>query len=115
MKKTMYNTVQNEQPKTALNSIKAVNESKVDIIQRGTVTEITMGGRTFQVSDPKRIEQTVTVLKSHDEALHQLRQRIKEHTTVINQMQQTINTLSTEVQRLKEITNGYGSQQISNY
>lgn len=95
--------------------LKHAAESKLGMLQRGSVTEITLGDRTFQITDPKRIEQTISVLKHHDEALHILRSRLKEHHSVLGQLIQEINTLKNEVQRLKEITNGYGSQEFSNY
>ena len=90
-------------------------ESKLSILERGSVTEITLGGRTFQITDPKRIEQTFSVLQHHEESLHLLRQRVKEQSSAINQLINEVTTLKNEVQRLKEITNGYGSQELSNY
>lgn len=90
-------------------------QSKLQMLQRGSVTEITMGDRTFQVTDPKRIEQTISVLQHHEEALFTLRQRVKEHHTAINALIIEVEKLKNEVQRLKEITNGFGSNELSNY
>jgi len=115
---SMYSQPTKEQQEAIDNKTKTVGAmatSKLQMLQRGSVTEITMGDKTFQVTDPKKIEQTITVLKTHDEAIFTLRQRVKEQTSVINQLLQDVNTLKNEVQRLKEITNGYGSQEFSNY
>lgn len=98
------------------NKTKLVNdlaESKLTMLQRGSVTEITLGGRTFQISDPKKIEHAISILKHQEEAISNLRVKIKEHSTAIGQLVREIQNLKNEVQRLKEITNGYGSQEFN--
>ncbi|AQW88809.1 putative structural protein [Erwinia phage pEa_SNUABM_50] len=89
---------------------------QLSVLRQGTVTEITMGGQTFQVSDPKRIEQAISFLERHEESLFTLRQRIKEQNKAINVLIQEIEKLKADVQRLKEESNnGFGSQEYSNY
>lgn len=111
----MYSNNNDDQFEQKSEVLKHAVESKLGMIQRGSVTEITLGDRTFQVTDPKRIEQTISVLKHQEEAIHTMRTRLKEHHNAIGVLVQEIQTLKNEVQRLKEITNGYGSQQFSNY
>jgi cell shape-determining protein MreC len=115
MNKGMYSSVPDEKFAQKSAILKDSAESKLNMVQRGSVTEITLGGRTFQVSDPKRIEQTVTILKNHEEAMHTMRQRLKEQHNAIAVLLQEIQTLKNDVQRLKEITNGYGSQEYNGY
>lgn len=119
MKSRIYSEpelTEEEKPEIALEKEKLKeNASQLSILRQGTVTEITMGDRTFQVTDPKRIEQAITFIGQHEEALFTLRQRIKEQTSILKIMANDIATLKQEVQRLKEITNGYGSQEFSNY
>ncbi|AMM43850.1 virion structural protein [Pectobacterium phage vB_PcaM_CBB] len=111
----MYSNNNDDQFEQKSDVLKNAAESKLSMIQRGSVTEITMGDRTFQVTDPKRMEQTISVLKHQEEAIQNLRARMKEHHNAISVLVQEIQTLKNEVQRLKEITNGYGSQEFSNY
>lgn len=111
----MYSNNKDDQFEQKSDALKNAAESKLSMIQRGSVTEITMGDRTFQVTDPKRMEQTISVLKHQEEAIQNLRSRMKEHHNAISVLVQEIQTLKNEVQRLKEITNGYGSQEFSNY
>lgn len=115
MNKGMYSSEPDESFARKSAILKDSAESKLNMVQRGSVTEITLGGRTFQVSDPKRIEQTVTILKNHEEAMHTMKQRLKEQHNAIGILVQEVNTLKQEVQRLKEITNGYGSQEYTGY
>lgn len=119
MKSRIYDEPKLTEEEKAISASEALklkeNKSQLSILRQGSVTEITMGDRTFQVTDPKRIEQAISFIGQHEEALFNLRQRVKEQTTIINLMVNDIATLKQEVQRLKEITNGYGSQQLSNY
>lgn len=88
----------------------------LSILRQGAVTEITMGGQTFQVSDPKRIEQAISFLERHEESLFTLRQRIKDQNKALNVLIQEIEKLKADVQRLKEESNnGFGSQEYSGY
>ncbi len=111
----MYSNNKDDQFEQKSDALKNATESKLSMIQRGSVTEITMGEKTFQVTDPKRMEQTISVLKHQEESIQILRTRMKEHHNAISILVQEIQTLKNEVQRLKEITNGYGSQEFSNY
>lgn len=111
----MYTNQKDEDFDNKSKLVQQTAQSKLSMIQRGSVTEITLGDRTFQVTDPKRMEQTISVLKHQEEAIQILRSRVKEQHTAINILIQEVNTLKNEVQRLKEITNGYGSQEFSNY
>jgi hypothetical protein len=119
MKSRIYSEpelTEEEQEELAKEKLKVTeNVSQLSILRQGSVTEITMGDRTFQVTDPKRIEHAISFIGQHEEAIFNLRQRVKEQTTIINLMVNDIATLKQEVQRLKEITNGYGSQEFSNY
>ncbi|AFC21731.1 virion structural protein [Cronobacter phage vB_CsaM_GAP32] len=116
MKHGMYSDNNNDQHfEEKTNALKSIAESKLSMIQRGSVTEITMGDRTFQVTDPKRLEQMISVLKHQEESIQVLRTKIKEHHNAISVLVQEVQTLKNEVQRLKEITNGYGSQEFTNY
>lgn len=111
----MYSNHEDEQFEQKSEILKQSAESKLSMIQRGSVTEITMGDRTFQVTDPRRMEQTISVLKHQEDAIIALNRRVKEQHNAIGILVQEIQTLKNEVQRLKEITNGYGSQEFSNY
>lgn len=116
MKSKIYAESPSEQNEST-SSTKKLNEnlSQLSILKQGAVTEITMGDRTFQVTDPKRIEQSIVYIERHEEALFLLRQRLKEQSTVINNLRNDVETLKQEVQRLKEITNGYGSREYTGY
>ncbi|SOK58556.1 hypothetical protein [Yersinia phage fHe-Yen9-04] len=92
------------------------DSKQLSILRQGSVTEITMSGKTFQVSDPKRIEHAIIILERHEEVLFTLRQRIKEQTQSINILLNEIEKLKSDVQRLKEESNnGFGSQEYTNY
>lgn len=115
MNKGMYSSKADENFDKKSNALKEQAESKLDIIQRGSVTEITLGNRKFQVSDPAKLERVISILKGQEDAISTMRQRMKEQHNALAVLVQEVQTLKNEVQRLKEITNGYGSQEYSGY
>lgn len=96
---------------------KKINENyqQLNLLRQGTVTEITIGDKVFQVTDPKRIEMAIKCLEQHEESLFKLRQRVKEQSTVINALQYEINAMKGDIQFLREnlYGNSYGSREVS--
>jgi hypothetical protein len=115
MSKGMYSSKPDESFDKKSEVLKEQAQSKLDILQRGSVTEITLGNRKFQISDPAKLERVAMILKGHEDMLSTMRNRIKEQHNAISVLISEVQTLKNEVQRLKEITNGYGSQEYSGY
>ena len=94
---------------------KKVEESyDLSVLKSGSVTEITLGDKKFEVIDPNRIEQSLKLISQMNESLYSLRQRIKELSQSNNQLVEEINKLKSEVQKLKDNSNNYGSSEYYN-
>lgn len=116
MKSVIYNKKETEEQKKKTNDLKEQFSSELKLLRQGSVTEITMGSQTFQVTDPKRIEALGNIVVKHDGMLFEIRHSLSTANQSIKILHQEIINLKAEVQTLKEQSNnGYGSQERSDY
>ncbi len=82
-----------------------IDRSKeLKLLRQGSITEITMDGKTFQVHDAVRIEQIIKLVERHEDRLFninqetlQLKRKIQELTNKVNSLQSTVNSLQEQI------------------
>lgn len=92
--------IYNKLPEGYIPLPKVDRTKELKLLRHGSITEITLDGKTFQVHDPARIEQMIKFVERHDERLFsmgqeniQLKRKIDEITIKVNSLQSTVNNL----------------------
>lgn len=105
-KESMYGVTNNGTQK------KTVTE-KLDygVRKSGSVTEITLGDKTFEVLSPEKINKMFNMIEKQTQELFELRQYVKKQTQTISLLSDELNQTKMDITKLKELNNGYGSNE----
>ncbi|WOL22818.1 hypothetical protein [Escherichia phage vB_EcoM_JNE01] len=96
--KSIYNKI----PEGYVPTPKVDKSREISLLRQGSITEITLDGSTFQVSDPVRIEKIIKLVERHDERLYNMNQELLQYKRACAQLEQKVNKLSITVNKLQE-------------
>lgn len=77
-------------------------ESPLKLLNMGSVTEITMDGKTFQVYDAQKIHNIISFVERHEDSLFNLRQDNINLKKQINILTKNVQTLQNSVNKLQD-------------
>lgn len=98
MSKSIYNKI----PEGFTPSPKIDPKHTLQMFKQGSVTEITLDGKSFQVIDPRRMEALANLVERHEERFFELNQAVKQLRDEVRKLQNTVKMTRDEVTRLQE-------------
>lgn len=107
-KKRMYGAAPSDP-----NTPKPIKE-KLDygVRKSGSVTEITLGDKTFEVMSPEKINKMYQMIQQQENALFEMRNHVKNQTKVINSLAAAVDKLTSDVNELRKNGGSYGSREV---
>ena len=98
MKKNIYNQI----PEGYIPSTKIDPKHSIQLYTQGSVTEVTLDGKSFQVIDPVRMETMAKMVESHEERFFELNQAVKQVRNSTRDLIRQVESLKREMQTLQE-------------
>ncbi|EFJ0711979.1 hypothetical protein AYH43_005630, partial [Escherichia coli] len=81
---------------------KEQKSKQISLLRQGSITEITLDGKTFQVHDPARIEKIISLVERHEERFFSLSQELAKTKQNCRLLENQISTLTNTVKQLQE-------------
>ncbi|AGC35169.1 hypothetical protein GNZ01_06080 [Escherichia coli] len=96
--KSIYNKI----PEGYVPVPKEQKSKQISLLRQGSITEITLDGKTFQVHDPARIEKIISLVERHEERFFSLSQELAKTKQNCRLLENQISTLTNTVKQLQE-------------
>lgn len=97
-KKNIYNTI----PEGYVPVPKEDKSKQLSLLRQGSITEITLDGKTFQVHDPQRVENIIKMVERHEDRLYNTSQEVSKMKQKCHQLEAQVTKLVSKVNRLQE-------------
>jgi chromosome segregation ATPase len=96
--KSIYNKI----PEGYVPVPKEDKSKSLSLLRQGSITEITIDGKTFQVHDPARVEKIIQMVERHEERFFSIGQELSRTKQKCTMLENQINKLSNTVSKLQE-------------
>ncbi|EOR9073870.1 hypothetical protein FOI42_RS02020 [Escherichia coli] len=106
--KSIYNKI----PEGYVPVPKSDKSKELQLLRQGSITEITLGDKTFQVHDPVKIEQLIKLVERHEERLHSVSNETAQLKRKIQYMENEIRTLRNSINKLQDQIKNAGFNQF---
>lgn len=96
--KSIYNKI----PEGYVPVPKSDKSKSLSLLRQGSITEITLDGKTFQVHDPVRVEKIISMVERHEERFFGLSQELSKTKQKCTMLENQVTKLSNTVNKLQE-------------